>query len=259
VIQFRFLFSFLVFTFGFLTGPATAQVEVQIIGYPFPPFVVDKANGLTQRFAELLNGAQSEFRFTFSLTSPNRRYREFTLGTGDLVLFEMPDWGWKTNGIAFEATRRMFTGGEIFIARATQGRDQVYFDDLSSKRIVAHSGYHYGFAGYNSDPAWLKQNFDIILTNNHLSNIRVVLANRADVSIVTQSFLNQYLHENPQFRSQLLISKKMDQVYHLGGLIRKNGPITASQLESILGALEKSGELATFFANYGLKSHLVYK
>lgn len=254
----RILFVVFAIVICMLTKSVIAQTEVRIIGYPFPPFVVDQTTGLTPGLVNLLNKTQSEYNFTFAITSPNRRYRAFKQGTGDLILFEMSEWGWKSGGIAFEETRRIFIGGEVFIAKATPGRNQVYFESLSSKQIIAYNGYHYGFAEFNADHTWLKQNFDITLTNSHETNIRVILAGRADVSVITQSFLNQYLHINPQFRSKLLVSKKMDQVYRLGAVVRKNGPITAGRLELILNKLKKSGELKEFVAKYGLGSHLIY-
>ncbi len=245
-------------TIVLLSRLAWAQTEVRVIGYHFPPFVTDKAQGLTQGLAELLNSVQSDYTFKFYLTSPNRRYREFRQGTGDLIFFENPEWGWKQSGISYGMTGQMFIGGEVFITNAKPGRDQTYFDDVSSKRIVAYNGYHYGFAQMNSDPTWLTQNFDIMLTNNHQTNIRVLLADRADISIITQSFLNQHLHKNPQMRKTLLVSTKKDQIYRLGALVRENGPITAQQLEQLLDQLKKTGQLKAYFKNHGLESHLTY-
>ncbi|NQV98918.1 MAG: ABC transporter substrate-binding protein [Rhodospirillales bacterium] len=249
--------SFLL-TFCLLTHAAQAQTEVRVIGYTFPPFVFNAKQGVSQDFIKLLNAAQSEFRFTFVFTSPNRRYRLFEHQQGDLIFFEMPEWGWQESGTGYEMTRQILSGGEVYVAKARAGRSQSFFDDILSKRIAAYAGYHYGFAQFNADPTWLRQKFRITLTNDHDTNIRVLLANRVDVSVVSKSYLSRYLRAKPHLQGKLLISEKKDQVYRLAGLVRKAGPISVRQVENILDKIKESGELEDFFAKIGLKNDLVY-
>ena len=122
-----------------------------------------------------------------------------------MVFFEMPKWGWSKSKVPIEETREILTGKEVYLALKKPGRDQSYFKNITTKRIAAISGYHYGFANFNSDPKWLKKHFNISLTQNHTTNIRVLRADRVDISIVNVSYLQKYFKENSGVRSHILI------------------------------------------------------
>ena len=232
-------------------GNTFAAVEIKVVGYHFPPFV-DDYGGLTPKLIDGLNDMQSDYNFVFTKTTPARRYRDLQTGRGDIVFFEMPKWGWSKSNVQYEETREILTGKEVYLALKKPGRDQSFFQDLTSKRIAAISGYHYGFANFNSDSKWLKQQFDISLTQSHTTNIRVLRAERVDLSIVNVSYLQKFFKENPGLKSQILVSDKNDQTYHLKAIIRKDAPIKKAMLESLLELAKERGVFDRLLKFYGL-------
>jgi polar amino acid transport system substrate-binding protein len=256
----RHLLNILLCGFFFLTLGATAvaREKIRVVGYLFPPFVNASKTGITRSLINTLNKEQTDFEFSFDLTSPARRYRDLSTGNGDVIFFEMPEWDWGDLGNQVEATREIMTGGEVYIAARKKGRDQSYFDDIVSKRIAALLGYHYGFADFNSDGEWLKKTYDIYLTTSHTTNIRIMLKDRVDITVVTEAFLRRFLNANPDHKDRVLISDKRDQTYSLKAIVRKGGPISAAGLEKLLDKIKESGALKAVSEQFGIESLLTY-
>ena len=116
-------------------------------------------------------------------------------------------------------------------------------------------GYHYGFANFNADEEYLSRHFKILLSSDHLRNIRLILIDRpelAEVAVVTRSYLSAYLREHPEDKSKLMISDKMDQHYHHTILVRENGPLPVSEINRLLDELTSSGEMRRLTERYGI-------
>ena len=242
-----------------LPGVAAAQTEVRVGGYAFPPFVDDSApeGGVTPALIGALNDLDSAVRFTFVETSPARRYRDFEAGAFDVMFLEMAAWGWRDRDFEVTATRTFLKGGEVYVARAEDAQSQAYFDDFADKRIAAVPGYHYGFADFNADPDYLRANFDIDLSSDHRTNLKKLLRGRVDVAVVTKSFLELYLKENPEVEGQLRVSDKLDQAYRLGALVGPNAPIDAARLNALIARLEDQGAIADTLAPFGIADQWV--
>jgi len=238
---------------------AHAQTKIRVLAYPFPPFFnEDNRTGLTTDLIALLNNLQTDYHFELKVTSPTRRYQQFATGHADIIFFEMPSWGWQETALAFEQTREIMKGGEKYVTANHKGRDQSFFTDLTSKTISAYNGYHYGFANFNANRHWLRQNFRIVLHNSHERILDLVLKNKVDIGVVTQSYLKKYFYANPQLRSKFLISDRFDQHYSLHALVRKGASINASQLERILDQLKQNKQLRGLFIANGLEDQLTY-
>jgi len=252
----RILLSW-VFFLAFSPSAYSAE-EVRVIGYQFPPFVNHAGAGVTKALIKVINESQSDYRFSFHLTSPARRYRDLSSGKGDVIFFEMPEWEWTEKNIPIETSREILGGGEVYVALQKPQRDQAYFEDIPSKRISAILSYHYGFAGFNSDRQWLEKNFDIYLTSSHTTNIRILLAGRVDVTVVSEAFLHNYLKAQPDLKDKIMVSEKRDQTYSLKALVRKGGPISVDWLERCLDKIKKTGQLQELAREYGLEKLLTY-
>ncbi len=221
--QIRYIASLLLFLLTIIPGQATVRkVQVQVGGYEFPPFVIvkdGKTTGLTFDFIRELNRFQNKYIFKFILTTPNRRYSDFNKKYFDLLFFESKHWGW--DSYETESSNIFLKGGEVYIARHQPGRDQSYFKVLHNKKLLGILGYHYRFANFESDPTKLKKRFDIGLTSTHSGNILSIIFGRADIAIVTESYLKMFLFRHPHYRHKLIISEHYDQEYHHSILIRK--------------------------------------
>ncbi|MDA8486437.1 transporter substrate-binding domain-containing protein [Pseudomonas resinovorans] len=237
-----------------VSAPVAASQTVQVAGAHFPPYVVKpesaEASGLLLDMLAALNALQTDYRFVVRPTAIPRRFRDFQEGRIDLAVFENPDWGWQ--GIPGARIDMGLEDAEIFVAKAQPGRSQHYFGKLAGKRLALYSGYHYGFAGFNPDPAFLQREFDAKLTYSHDSNLRMLLRERADIALVTRSYFNAYLERNPEQAGTFLASDRIDQSYHHYALLRPGAPISAEQFSALLERLRTGGQLQQIFGRYGV-------
>lgn len=233
-------------------GPVFPAQLVRVAAAHFPPYTVRPETGadtgLLPQLVEALNQSQSDYQFVLVPTSIPRRFRDFQQGRVDMAIFENPAWGWQ--GIEHTSVDMGLEDAEIFVAQRQPGRGQDYFADLKGKRLALFSGYHYAFAQFNADPKYLTDTYDATLTYSHDSNLLMVLRGRADIALVTRSYLSDFLARNIDSTDQLLISERIDQVYHHYTLIRPNAPITAQDFARLLQKLRESGQLLKIFDPY---------
>jgi ABC-type amino acid transport substrate-binding protein len=139
---------------------------------------------------------------------------------------------------------------EIFVAQRLPDRQQNYFADLSGKRLALFSGYHYEFANFNAEPRYLAQNYNATLTYSHDSNLLMVLRGRADIALVTRSYLNDYFLRNLNVAKELLVSDRIDQVYHHYAILRPAAPISGEAFGKLLQGLRDNGQMLRIFDPY---------
>ncbi|KIY37583.1 amino acid ABC transporter substrate-binding protein [Pseudomonas sp. 10-1B] len=237
-----------------LAAPAWAAdaIKVKIGAAHFPPYTVrpeqGSDTGLLPQLVDALNRAQQQYHFVLVPTSIQRRFGDFRQGRTDMAIFENPQWGWQQ--IAHQAVDMGLEDAEVFVARQANARDPHYFDDLHGKRLALINGYHYAFAGFNPDPDYLRTAYNATLTYSHDSNLLMVQAGRADIALVTRSYVSDFLARNPASREQLMPSQRIDQVYHHYALLRPGAPIGEQSFAALLRALRNSGELARIFEPY---------
>ncbi|PIA74517.1 ABC-type amino acid transport substrate-binding protein [Pseudomonas sp. NFACC19-2] len=233
---------------------AVALQEVRVGGYHFPPYL-DKPEspypqGLVPELLRALNAAQQQYRFVLVPTSATRRYRDLESGRFDLMFFESSRWGWQ--GTSYLALGLDIDDAEVYVAAAEPGRGQDYFEDFNDKRMALYNGYHYGFASFDADPDYLARTFNALLTYSHDSNLRMLLARRVDIAVVTRSYLELFLDRHPEMLPELLVSDRLDQLYHHQVLLRPKGPLSPAEVAELLNRLQTSGELAKLLGRYRL-------
>ncbi|KPB34783.1 substrate-binding periplasmic protein [Pseudomonas amygdali] len=243
----------------FVPFMATSQVYaaqvVRVAAVHFPPYMVRPEKGedagLLPKLIDALNAEQDDYEFVMIPTSVPRRFRDFAEGRFDVAIFENPDWGWKD--IAHETVDLGLEDAEVYVARRVEGRDQNYFNDLSDKRLALFSGYHYGFANFNTDQKYLSEHFNVTSTYSHESNLLMVVRNRADIAPVTRSYLIDFMAHNKDEAAQLMVSERVDQIYRQYALLRPNGNIDVPHFKALLEKLRADGELETIFQPLHIK------
>ncbi|MGQ7862109.1 substrate-binding periplasmic protein [Pseudomonas sp. 32A] len=232
--------------------PASAAQLVRVGAAHFPPYTVRPEQGadtgLLPQLVEALNALQTDYQFVLVPTSIPRRFRDFQQGRVDMAIFENPNWGWQD--IPHTAVDVGLEDAEIFVAQREPGRDQGYFTDLTGKRLAVFSGYHYAFANFNPDPKYLVEHFNATLTYSHDSNLLMVARGRADIALVTRSYLSDFLVRNTETAGQFLVSERIDQVYHHYALLRPKAPITGPVFAGLLKQLRDNGQLLKIFEPY---------
>jgi len=237
---------------------AHAELQVKVGVYNFPPVAGigpdGQVEGLLADTLEHLGDAHPTVRFKVIHTSPKRRYLDFNAGLYDVIFFESPDWGWANH--RHDATTPILTDEELYIALRKPGRDLSFFDDLGERRIVAISGYHYGFADLESDTDALDRRFKIEFSDSHQRNINLIKADRpsvAEVAVVSRSFLQQHLEQHPADWDTFLISDQPDQVYRLAIITRQDGPVNANDMMRMFQPLMKNGSYRAMVEKWGLQ------
>jgi len=247
-----FILSLLALT---LFSNETSYKTIKVGGYLFPPFVEKNSKneyiGVTIDLIKEMNSIQKKFKFEFVPVSSKRRYESFDNNKFDLIIFEDKNWGWQDREIV--SSDIILEGGEVYITKADSSKDQSYFDDFTDKEIAVILGYHYGFANFNSNEEYLKEHFNIQFSTTHSGNIKKVLIERADVSIVTLSYLNKFFDENPEEKCNVLVSKKFDQKYKHTILLHENSELKIEEVNTILNEMRDSGILLRIWKKYGIK------
>ncbi|VVO03146.1 hypothetical protein PS691_02789 [Pseudomonas fluorescens] len=232
--------------------PTSAAQLVRIGAAHFPPYTVRPETGadtgLLPQLVEALNQSQNDYQFVLVPTSIPRRFGDFKQGRVDMAIFENPDWGW--NDIPHTSVDMGLEDAEIFVAQRKPDHQQNYFSDLKGKRLALFSGYHYAFANFNADPKYLADNYKATLTYSHDSNLLMVLRGRADIALVTRSYFSAYLLRNDKVADKLLVSERIDQVYHHYALIRPTAPISGEAFGKLLKGLRENGEMQKIFDPY---------
>lgn len=232
--------------------PTSAAQLVRIGAAHFPPYTVRPEQGadtgLLPQLVEALNAQQSDYQFVLVPTSIPRRFRDFQQGRVDMAIFENPEWGWQD--IPHTNVDLGLEDAEIFVTQRKPGRDQSYFADLRGKRLAVFSGYHYAFAHFNPDPKYMAEQFNATLTYSHDSNLLMVARGRADIALVTRSYLSDFMVRNPDTAAQFLVSERIDQIYHHYALLRPKAPISGAAFAGLLQRLRDNGELVKIFEPY---------
>ena len=232
--------------------PTQAAQLVRIGAAHFPPYTVRPESGadtgLLPQLVAALNNLQSDYRFVLVPTSIPRRFGDFKQGRVDMAIFENPDWGWRD--IPHTSVDMGLEDAEIFVAQRLPQRQQSYFSELAGKRLALFSGYHYEFAHFNADPKYLATHHNATLTYSHDSNLLMVLRDRADVALVTRSYLSDYFLRNEKVASELLVSERVDQIYHHYAILRPTAPISGEAFGRLLQGLRDNGQMLKIFAPY---------
>ncbi|WDY59589.1 substrate-binding periplasmic protein [Pseudomonas sp. PSKL.D1] len=239
---------------AWLAVPAWAAdaIDVKIGAAHFPPYTVRPEQGadtgLLPQLVDALNRVQHQYNFVLVPTSIQRRFGDLQQGRTDMAIFENPQWGWQN--VPHQTVDMGLEDAEVFVARKRDGQNPRYFEDLDGKRLALFNGYHYAFAHFNPDPNYLREAYNATLTYSHDSNLLMVQAGRADIALVTRSYLSDFLARNPQSKGQLIASPRIDQLYHHYALLRPHAPITAEQFAGLMHNLRDTGELARIFEPY---------
>ncbi|MFN2361038.1 MAG: substrate-binding periplasmic protein [Marinobacter sp.] len=251
------LLACLPMSLGF-AGSAFSGTGITVGVYNFPPVAAigdnHKVDGLLSDLLAEVEASHQDITFRIVHTSPKRRHLDFEAGLYDIIFFESLDWGWESQPV--EATRPLLKDEEIYVALDKAGRDQSFFDNVAERRIVAISGYHYGFAGLSTDNASLEERFDIEFSHSHSRNLNLIKADRpslAEIAIVSRSYLHIHFSENPEDKGRFLISDMTDQTYNLHILARENGPVDANTIEQLLAPLIEDGRYQNLVKKYGLQ------
>ena len=247
----KLLLVIFVITFSIANSIEKKTVIVGV--YPFSPYVNydPPMTGITIDFIKLLNETQDEFLFVAKDISPRRRYEMMKNKNIDIMIFEDTMWEWSGKNVGFSNQFVIngipFHDGELYVALKEKTQNQSYFNNLKDKKLLITHGYHYSFANFNSDEAFLKSNFNVDICLDPEGVIKKLLKYRGDIGLIDKALLNRYIKNNPQDKDKFFVSKKLDAEYHFVFIVGNHSPITKKQINMLISKLEKNGKLDAFF------------
>lgn len=254
-LRFRFkalVLSLFVFPVASVSTSLAAQ-EVRVGATEFPPYIMVERSGAVGGILvdtlNYLNSIQTKYKFVAISYSAMRRHNGFKNKVFDVSFFDNIEWGWDKSAV--DVSDIFMRGKEIYIALAKPGRGEEYFNDLKQRTMIGVLGYHYAFAEFNSDPAFLRKNYKMQLTSSNEGSIAMVLDGRGDVAVVSDAFLNWYLLKNPTSK-KLLVSKKVDQHYLHTTIVRKNTRPNVAEINALLKQFRKSKIYEDILQKYGV-------
>lgn len=234
---------------------AQARIPIQVGAYGFAPYFINKAgtpSGITMDAIKILNEIQKDYLFSVTEMPANRRYQFFKEDRIDMIFFEDPAWNWKS--LAHFEIPLDIEDYEVYFALSKNAKSHGYFEKFKKKNLVGVLGYHYQFAGMNSDENYLKSHFKIQLVKSYDACVLFVLTGRADIGMATRTFMESYFRENPRKKSELVIGEKPDQRYSLSVILSKTSKLSKSHLETLIEKLRKHPSYQKSLSEFAIKS-----
>lgn len=233
---------------------AHGTIIVKVGATEFPPYIIisnsGEVTGIIRETIDYMNSVQTDYKFIAIPASAMRRHENFKKKFFDVSFYDNIEWGWDKT--LAEPSKVFMRGKEVYIARAKKGRGEEYFTDLKNKTMVGMLGYHYGFANFNSDPAYLRKNFNMQSSTSNESSIKMILYERGDIAVVSDAYLNWYLGQHPEAREKILISKRVDQNYTHTIIVRKDIRPTVTEINKLLTMFRHSKEFKSIEQRYGV-------
>lgn len=209
--------------------------------------------GVLADFVHRMNEVQDKFKFELAIFPRLRLDQEFMGKQADV--YPLRTVAWTRPELGLLPTRTILISGDLYFARAGNrfGGAKV-FDDIGKKKIAGVRGYHYQLFNNNADEAYIKKNFNAYLVASNEAVVNFVLADRADVGIIPEVIMANYLAD-PRMRDKLLVGERYDSRVELSNLVRKDGPISVDDMNAIVDLLVKSGDVAKLKSKLSIQQY----
>lgn len=230
--------------FAVTAAKAHERIPVKVGAYEYGVvyFYEDgKPQGMVLHLIRLLNDLQDEYVFELAETSSRRRYQAVTGGDVDLVLLESSQWEWQEFDVRF--SEPIVQEKDLYLTLAGRDDIQSLLSNVTNHPILCVLGFHYGFADFNADPEYLRQNFDVLLRYNEQEVLDGLLAGEAPIGIVSAGFLAARFVDYPSLRESLVISDQPDAVHDLVAVLSAGSSIPLDRFNQLIAKLQSTGEV----------------
>lgn len=254
----RFLLLFAALLFSF---PLAAQTKVYVAAYDYPPYFSDiLETDLTRELVKRLNAHQNNYEFVIEVIPASARYEALSEGgCCDAIFFESPMWGWEDRDIYVESTFPLVRGKDRLVAVKKPGRSQTFFDNFEGKSLAGVKGYHYLIGGELKASNDLENDNSVYLADSRITNIRMVLGGRVDLTTVNDELLAALEGSTQIDIGNLLLAEKPDFVYDLHLLVGNSKKIQVSTLQRLLSELGRKGEIDRLFQRFNMDRFQLYR
>lgn len=241
----------------YVPSPVASQQRIEpidiVVGLSVrPPFLnASEKSGAGPDILKALNTIQTEYNFLFKAIPSSRKTQSIKENWVDIFMWDNLAWGWG-NTIA-QTSIPLVNSKDIYIALVEDNRNDDFFDDLSKRKLSFVNNYHYKITNFETNKDELSKRFDFYMVHSEEAAIRMVLSKRVEATIISETALHWFLIKNPQYFSQILISKNFDTRYSRHFLVPKNSAINIEDINLFLKSANKKGLLAPIYKKYGLE------
>ncbi|MCC9621515.1 hypothetical protein LPB41_07380 [Thalassospira sp. MA62] len=194
--------------------------------------------GLATEIVRALNEVQDTYLFEFAETSSRRRYRDIQEGQIDIVLLENPGWDWENYDVDFSDA--IVRESDLYVVRRNDSQASEVLANVTSHSILAVLGFHYGFAHFNANPDYLRDNFDVHLRYNEQEVLDSLIAREGRVGIVSAGFLARSFALDPGLHQHVTVGETADASYDLVSVVSRQAPIAAGNLSKLINKLQET-------------------
>lgn len=227
---------------------------VKVGAYVFQPYFIEGSEfqfeGATVDLVAALNLIQDDYEFVIVKITSSSRYVTFERKRFDMMLFESQSWGWKD--YSANSSEILVESCEKFVTKRTDTADQNSFENLTTKKLVAVKGYHYGFINLETDTAKLEKLFSILFVRDNFAALKMLLVGRAEVGVVAAPYLEYFKMIKPEYKDSFLVSDKIDQTYKLSALINDGSELKVETLNQYLSHLRQNSALRAIINKWHL-------
>jgi len=236
---------------SFAENNSSTKIEI-VVGMGIrPPFLsLSEQSGAGLDILNVMNTVQQQFLFIHKELPSKRRIQAFNEAWIDIMMWDNASSGWQECPLT--ASSPLVSSKDVYITFKEENRTQSFFDDLSKQRIVMVNGFHYKFADFETDIETLTNRFNLKLVRTEEAVIKMILAKRAEIGVVSETALNWFLIRYPQHYSNMFISEKYDTAYNRHFLVPENGIIEVDDINQILKLADSKGLLSPIYKKYGL-------
>lgn len=205
------IISSLVFMFSFSSIQAKVLTGT-IYGYHLkPPFIVDlkKEVGLYFDFSTYMNSKQKKYNFVTKFSPKKRVHKLIAEGKLDGALIGVnPLWYGDKGEKKYLWTPKVFRDQDEFVSLKTSPFEFKGPKSLIGKKIGGVNGFYYWSLTKIDKKDYRRHN-----VKSELSVLEMLLKNRVDTGIISQSTLTYLIRENTKFQGKLHISKSPHEAF----------------------------------------------
>lgn len=225
----------------FLGSSLLAKEQIDVYTYHnHAPFIVDNNKGLTHDLVNKLN-ANSNGDYTFKLKVVPRSRLNYILkpwiskkcetkkcASNWIVLWVNHKWGFGSDSLDNFSWTPLLQDSNAIISSGFKKFEYTKPEDLVGKKLAGISGHKY----LGIDDLVKAGKIERINGQNEVDNLKVVLANRVDVTLLPKSAFDYYKKSNDEF-STLYVSKIPHQSYMRNIMTNKKNPDLVKYLNSL--------------------------
>lgn len=204
----------------FISLNAYGKKDINVYTYHnHAPFIIDKNNGLTLKLIDYLNKNSEEFNFKLKVVPRsrlnyilkpwiNKTCNSYKCKDNWLVLWVNHKWGFGKKSLKDFSWTPLLKDSNAIVSSKFNKIEYTKPSDLIGKVLAGTAGHKYlGIDDLVNDGKITRVN-----GSNEISNLQVVLANRADVTLLPKSAFDYYVKLNKDFEN-LYTSKIPHQKY----------------------------------------------